>query len=193
MHEFDSQIADQQAKTLNAILRENYGWQSENFIDGMAPLGYPYPGAKQSWSPKATLPERIRGVKLKRTVRFGKIIKSGVFLKFMMADVEELKANSPASIKDYTYWISYFTREATCEFLIDADHEDAPLLPFYERAYANNRDALILDRWMEFSKYDMSGFDLIVNSVDGHFRATIPAIVLCGAQWIKIVQPNYSL
>lgn len=215
MNEFNSQVADQQAKTLNTILREDYGWRDDDFVDGMAPLES-HRGTK-IWNPKTNSSQLMKllrtmlGPRHKRAVELSDVINRTKLLKFTPPNLDENlesldKGATPANMapfpqNDILHWAGFFMREAIVvpDFDEHDEIERAKLLELQNsigEGKVNASDVQeflksdLFNQWVRFRGYGISGHDFIVRLSNAPFVARIPSIVLYGAEWINITSFN---
>lgn len=157
MTDIDQAALEENAISINEILKGEYNWNHLAFVDGMAPIHYR--NNKQIWRPKTKLLKRMFGGSNGRSVEVGTIIKPGTFLKFVIP-------NEPTQeTMDYQNWRGYFDREAV---------------------YSEEGSGFVLNRWVRFANFNNRGFQFTVEYLDSPVEAYIPSIVFFGAEWILI-------
>jgi len=216
MNTFDSEMADRRSRTLNTILREDYGWVDGDFIDGMAPLESHW-GTK-IWNPKTNssmltkFMKHLFCIRHRRAVELCTVINRAKLLKFARPDIGEsvesfdwrdFYANriSATPKNDLLNWAGFFMREA--KFSIDFEEYDKDehtnwlahqSLSVGRKINKSDLDNILrlglFDQWMRFRDDELSGFDFTVRFTNAPFIARIPSIVLYGVEWISICSVN---
>ncbi len=208
MNEFNEQTVEQQSRTLNAILREDFGWQTRNFVDGMAKINVRSFGKPvKLWEPRLTFLEKAV-VKIFTvepripSIKIDEIVQPGVYLKFLLPDQKMLTSMDAVAMKDMKHWVGFFVRESDYSIDWDVyDEEQHGNIPFVQ--WEQNRKEgvekwdgshLLFGRWVRFRDYDegMPGndFTFTIDFVDAPIRARIPTLVLFGAEWIRVASVN---
>ena len=201
MSTFNSEVADTCSRTLNTILREDYGWTDANFVGGMAKLnmhrGQPM---GKFWEPKRSFVRRVLGRVLgsftmesrvpKVSVR--QVIKPGIFLRFLLPDEKAMATLKPIAIHDVQNWAVFFLHEATYSFSDESNESDEWRVQPQKQISQAEKASHIFGQWFRFEGYegDMQDFDFTVKSLKGDVEVRIPTIVFYGAEWIEIAEPH---
>jgi len=192
MNAFDSELGNTRSRTLNTILREDYGWTDANFVDGMARVDVRLGDHMEKfWQPKRSFVDGVLDRVLEFFVIEPKIskvliqhvIKPGVFLRFSLPDEKALATLKPIVTLDVQNWTVFFMHEAKYSFSGE----------FKQIAQAEKAHH-VFGQWLSFESYEraMHDFDFKVKSLDGNVEIRIPTIVFYGAEWVEVAEPCSS-